>query len=158
MMLIRGSPRVLPAGLLAHHWVFTHTPAQHFASGTEQATVIRQQLDLLEQTEQCPYIGSSIGKKLEAGGKEGKCCLCWRNVQDWKTHTGCTQKEKLSLSSPLLAKYHASIKGFWWNFHEVIPTKSRRSQNNLCRYWAKDWRGSSWASSPAHTLRATSLL
>lgn len=73
-MWIRGSLRVLPTGLLVHHWVFTHPPAQHFASGTEQDSVIRQQLDLLKQTELCPYIGSSIGKKLEAGGKEEESC------------------------------------------------------------------------------------
>lgn len=37
------------------------TPAWRFASGTKQATDLKQQLDLVAQTEQCPYIGSSFG-------------------------------------------------------------------------------------------------
>lgn len=61
-MLIGGSP---PCWSVTRFYTTTHshvdTPAWRLASGTKQATDIKQQLDLVAQTEQCPYIGSSFG-------------------------------------------------------------------------------------------------
>lgn len=65
MMLVYRQARVF--GTLARH------STAFFASGTKQAIAIGKPLDLLEQTEWCPYIGSSIREKLEKDGcsKEG---------------------------------------------------------------------------------------
>lgn len=105
-----GRPKVFH---VCHKVSYTHTHA-HLSSlagsvlclsGTKQAKAIYQQLDLLEQIDRCPYIGSSIPlekrkQDLSSTGKRGGC-LGWWNVmcvmiEDCGIHTHRhTQKDTI---------------------------------------------------------------
>lgn len=91
---------VLSSGFTHSHTnTHTHTGSVLCLSGRKQASAIDQKLDLLEQIDWCPYIGSSIGKTLETGGGSrerdgGLFVIVECDVRNDRRHVGCTDTHR----------------------------------------------------------------